>query len=117
MLNIEDLVVQRINQLEQNNPGLNFRYGIDEGDYGLISISDGGEIIGFEFVESDLSWERPDALTQYRTLAGEGYYVGVIVPEDLFLPVSERIVSFLGEMDISILTYHSASLRPVSMAS
>ncbi len=115
-MNIEDLVIQRVNLLERLDPQLELDYGIEEGDYGVISISDHGETIGFEFVESESSWTRPDALTQYNELVEEGYYVGVIVPEEAFLPITQRIIS-LGELDVSVLTYHSASLRPVPMAS
>ncbi len=108
--------MQRVSILEDNEPDLKVDYEIEEGDHGLIILSQDDEPVGFEFIETSKSWSRPDALTQYHELASEGYYVGVIVPEESFLPVIQRIYS-LGEMDITVLTYRSVGLMPVPMAS
>ncbi len=116
MIDIENITVQRVSILEDNEPDLKVDYEIEEGDHGLIILSQDDEPIGFEFIETNDSWGRPDALTQYHELASEGYYVGVIVPEESFLSVVQRIYS-LGEMDITILTYRSVGLMPVPMAS
>jgi hypothetical protein len=107
---------QRTEMLKENNPNLDLEWEMEEGDWGLITLRKEGDLVGFEFIESEDSWTRPDALIQYMEVANEGYYVAVVVPDDTMDGVMELLYS-LGENPVSVLSYSSIGLAPLVHAS
>ena len=103
----KDLVTaleRRSSMLEARKDGVSAEYEMKEGDWGLITVREGERLLGFEFLESENSWKRPDALLQYAEIASEGYYVGVIVPSSIVDNI-ERLILGLGEVPVELMTY------------
>lgn len=113
MNDIEDLMEQRIKGMEENDQELVAEYEVmGDGDWGLITVFDmNGLPIEFDFVESETSWQRLDAIDNYNELADEGYQVTIIVPDDSFLAVS-RMVQMFGNPDISLVSQEDLEIAP-----
>jgi hypothetical protein len=116
LIDIEDVILQRIEQIEEDDEEL-------ETDYELIAPDNRGVItvtydllpIGAEFVESDVSWSREDAVDEYSFAADEGLYVAVIVPNEAFLNVKERLLR-KGRIGIDVYSYESLGILSTPMA-
>jgi len=67
--------------------------------------------VGFEFLETEDSWKRPDALLQYFEASNDGYYVGVVVPEECTEEITDMIYS-RGEEPVTVLSYESLGIVP-----
>ena len=63
-LDLEDAIRLRMEMLLRNNPDLEIDSSVQEGDWALLTLNEGGRLVGFEFLETDDSWSRPDALLQ-----------------------------------------------------
>ena len=70
---------------------------------------------GAEFVESDLSWVRGDAVIEYNDAADEGLYVAVIVPNEGFFSMMDR-VNKAGRENIVVYSYESLGILSTPMA-
>ncbi len=116
MIDIEDVILQRIEQIEEDDDEL-------ETDYELIAPDNRGVItvtydllpIGAEFVESDLSWSREDAVEEYSFASDEGLHVVVIVPNEGYLSVREKLLR-KGRMGIDVYSYESLGILSTPMA-
>jgi hypothetical protein len=116
LIDIEDVMLQRIEQLEEDDPDLETDYDlVVEGNRGVITISSDDVTIGAEFVESDLSWERGDAVEEYNDAADEGLYVAVIVPNEAFFAIMDR-VNKQGRENIVVYSYESLGILSTPMA-
>lgn len=116
MIDIEDVMLQRIDQLEEDDPELDTDYQlVAEDNRGVITISSDEVTIGAEFVESDLSWGRGDALEEYNEAADEGLYVAIIVPNDAFFHMIDR-VNKQGRENIVVYSYESLGILSTPMA-
>ncbi len=107
---VERIIIQRIAMLEQSNPELNTEWAIINDDWGLISVSQGEELIGFEYVESEISWARPERVKVYEETLKQGLSVVVIVPEEVFLEMRERVALVLGRRAPEVLSYDSIGI-------
>lgn len=116
MIDVEDVILQRIDQLEEDEPELETDYELIAPDnYGVISVLTAEGIIGAEFVESDLSWARNDAVEEYNEAAQDGLYVVVIVPNEAYLETLHRI-SRRGRGNIEVYSYESLGILSTPMA-
>ncbi len=79
--------------LLMSNPELNEEWGIIDDDWGLISIYQGDVLLGLEFVESETSWAKDERLLLYKEAQDMGFSVVVIVPQQVYLRLSERLRS------------------------
>ena len=114
-LDLEDAIRLRMEMLLRNNPDLEIDSSGQEGDWALLTLNEGGRLVGFEFLETDDSWSRPDALLQYYEAANAGYYVGVIVPSWAVDDVNELVFS-MGEYPVTILTYEDLGIEELASA-
>ncbi len=116
MADLELLLERRIEAILRSDPSLCADYEVvrdrEEGmDWGLIVIMDDtSEIVRCEFIESEVSWMRPEAIDEYNELADEGVPVTVVVPNEAFLAMSTRAQKY-GSRDISVFGYDSILMR------
>ncbi|KQM12202.1 hypothetical protein AOA80_03360 [Methanomassiliicoccales archaeon RumEn M1] len=61
-IDLEDAIELRVEMLLEKRRGLEIDRSIQEGDWALLTLSDGSRLVGFEFLETEDSWTRPDAL-------------------------------------------------------
>ena len=116
MIDVEDVILQRIEQIEEDDPDLDTDYELIAPDNrGVIMIVNEDETIGAEFVESDLSWVRKDALKDYNDAADEGLYVAVIVPNEGFFHMMDRVTKH-GRNGIVVYSYESLGILSTPMA-
>lgn len=112
---IERALEERARALKKNKPELDMDRSIEEGEWGLLTLREEGILVGFEFLETESSFSRPDALLQYFEAAKDGYYVGVVVPESKLGDVTELIYG-RGEGPVKILTYEGLGITPYTLA-
>lgn len=82
----------------------------EEEGWALLTLSEDGVLVGFEFLETEDSWTRPDALLQYFEAANDGFYVAVIVPSQMLEDITELILG-MGEEPIIIFTYEDLAIE------
>lgn len=115
MIDVEDVILQRIEQIEEDDPELDTDYELIAPDNrGVIMILNEEDTIGAEFVESDLSWVRGDALEEYNDAADEGLYVAVIVPNEGYFEMIDRINKG-GRENITVYSYESLGILSTPM--
>ena len=112
---IQRMIRSRVLMLTNVNPDLEIEDAVEEGDWGLLTLRERGNLVGFEFLETEDSWKRPDALLQYFEASNDGYYVGVIVPDDSVQDVTDMIFS-MGEDPVVILSYEGLGITPFRLA-
>ncbi|MDW5563951.1 MAG: hypothetical protein SA339_12080 [Methanomassiliicoccus sp.] len=116
MIDVEDVILQRIDQLEEDEPNLETDYELIAPDnYGVITVLTEEGAIGAEFVESDLSWARNDAVEEYNEAAKDGLYVAVIVPNEAYFEMVHRITR-RGKGNIEVYSYESLGILSTPMA-
>jgi hypothetical protein len=116
LIDVEDVILQRIEQLEEDDPELDTDYELIAPDNrGVITIQSEMVTIGAEFVESDLSWVRGDAVDEYNDAADEGLYVAVIVPNEGYFSMMDR-VNKGGRENIVVYSYESLGILSTPMA-
>jgi hypothetical protein len=116
LIDVEDVILQRIDQLEEDEPELETDYELIAPDnYGVITVLTEAGVIGAEFVESDISWARNDAVEEYNEAASDGIYVVVIVPNEAYFPALDRI-SRRGKGNIEVFSYESLGILSTPMA-
>jgi hypothetical protein len=107
---VERIIGQRIAMLEQSNPELTTEWAIINDDWGLVSISQGEELIGFEYIESEISWARPERLKVYEETLNQGLSLVIIVPEEVYLEMRGRVAAVLGRRAPEVLSYDSIGI-------
>lgn len=105
-LDIHELIKARVAMLTTSNPDLTIDKDVENDTWGLLTIWDQGHLVGFEFLETEGSWMRPDAAVQYTDASRDGYYVGVLLPEQV---LEQAIDTVLPQWDRSLVisTYES----------
>jgi hypothetical protein len=85
----------------------------EEGAWCLITIRDegSGEGLEYDFIETEESWKRPDAVLEYNEAAYEQVEVVVIVPDHSFDEVV-ALVTRAGYLGIIISDYSAMALSP-----
>ena len=109
------MIRTRVLMLTNANPDLEIEDSVEEGEWGLLTLRERGNLVGFEFLETEDSWKRPDALLQYFEASNDGYYVGVIVPEENVDDVTDMVYS-MGEEPVLIQSYEGLGIVPFRMA-
>ena len=102
---LENVIVNRIAMLAMSNPELDVEWAIINSDWGVLTISEGRKLIGFEYVESESSSFRPERIRVYQETLDHGLTAVVIVPEELYLDVHERLYRVLGDRTPKVLSY------------
>ncbi len=102
--------MHRIAMLGQSNPELAIEWAIINDDWGLISVSQGDVLIGFEYVESEISWARPERMRVYEETLNQGLSLIIIVPEEAYLEMRARVTAFLGRRAPEVLSYDSIGI-------
>lgn len=109
-LDLDNAIALRTKMLLDNNPDLEIDSSVQEGDWALLTLREGGVLVGFEFLETEESWTRPDALLQYFEAAKDGFYVAVIVPSETLDDITDLIFS-MGEDPVAIFTYEDLAIE------
>jgi hypothetical protein len=104
---LEEVIGERIAMLMASNPELTTEWAIVNEDWGLISISENGSLVGFEYVESEISWARPERINVYQETLGQGLTTVVIVPEEVYLEMRRRLEASMGRRAPAVLSYDS----------
>jgi len=107
---VENIILQRVAMLGMSNPELTTEWAIINDDWGLISISQGEELIGLEYVESEISWARPERVRVYEETLEMGLSVVVLVPEEVYLEIRQRLAALLGRRAPEVLSYDSIGI-------
>ena len=116
LIDVEDVILQRIEQIEEDDPDLEVAYElIGEENRGIIITVMYDILISVEFVESDLSWMRELAEEEYLDAGDEDILVAVIVPNDAFLDVYGRLRRHALK-GIVVLSYESLGILSTPMA-
>ncbi|NLI73777.1 MAG: hypothetical protein GX369_03260 [Euryarchaeota archaeon] len=117
MIDIEDVILQRIEQIEEDDPELDVGYEIigDE-NRGIIITAWEDILISVEFVESDISWKRELAELEYLDARNENLIVAVIVPTDAYLEVYSRLRDH-SIKGLLVLSYESLGILSTPMTS
>lgn len=102
---LENVIVNRVAMLAMSNPELDVEWAIINSDWGVLTISEGRKLIGFEYVESESSSFRPERMKVYEETLDQGLTAVIIVPEELYLEVRERLYRALGSRAPKVLSY------------
>ncbi|MDW5562907.1 MAG: hypothetical protein SA339_06730 [Methanomassiliicoccus sp.] len=108
MIDLEELITHRMEAIQATDVDyfVDFEImGAGDSEYGVIAVlGQDGAAHRFEFLESAISWMRPEAIDEYNEIADDGVPVTVIVPNDAFLAMSERVQKY-GSTDIAVFGY------------
>jgi len=107
---VEKAVANRISMLRSSNPELSTEWAIINDDWGLIAVSMGSELKGYEFIESDTSWLRPNRPRVYTDTLKHGLTALIIVPEEFYLDVRMKIYAVMGRDEPKVLSYDSMGI-------
>lgn len=116
VVDLIDLVDQRMAELAEDDEGIRPQETYLVGETGiwcLLALYDdeSDELIGFEFIETEDSWRRPEAVLQYNETVTEGFTALVIVPDGSFVEANE-LLARAGDSSISISDYSAMELVP-----
>jgi hypothetical protein len=78
----------------------------------LLTIRERGNLVGFEFLETEGSWRRPTALLQYIEASNDGFHVVVLVPQRC-LELVTTLVRSSGEDTLVLNTYEELGVAPM----
>jgi hypothetical protein len=107
-IKVKDVLNQRLKTIQAMAPAMLISYEVresDDGEYGIITVTDqdSGQV-GNDFIETDKSWKRKNAVYQYNEAAMEGHRVTVIAPDSVF-PFVKAIISRDGNSSIVLNSY------------
>ncbi len=117
-VDLTDLVDQRMEDMKEDDEGLSAEatfFMSESGPWGFIVVRDEmDELIGFEFVETEGSWRRPEAMLEYNAAADAELEVLVVVPDEAFAEVVGMVYRS-GDPSITISDYSAMELitRPL----
>lgn len=105
---VRDVLDQRLEMIRTMAPSMLIRYDIIEsefGEFGFIILTDQDSgLVGIDFIETDMSWRRENAVDQYNEAVIEGHLVTVIAPDDV-LPSIRALISRSGNLSIVLTSY------------
>ncbi len=109
-----NLVEQRMEEMEEGEEVEATYFISDSGPWSFMIVRADDEVIGFEFIETENSWRRPEAIEEYNAAADSDLEVLVIVPDEAFVEATEMIYQS-GGVGITISSYHAMELssRPL----
>lgn len=79
-------VEERIHEIRKANPSVSLDYLVTDSEYGkwgvIIYFDYNFDTMAFDFIESEESWQRPEAIDQYNSFSSEGYCVVIYAPNN-----------------------------------
>lgn len=103
MIDLQLVLEQRIKDVLESEKGLVANPDLMD-DWGTITFLDSsGEPVRIEFIETERSWRRSDAVQTYNDLADDGVEVVVIVPEAVLETVDRHLGTYANP-DIQLAT-------------
>lgn len=116
VVDLMDIVAQRKAHIEENCCDVRAEEIYFSGEswiWCLLTIRDdaSGEALEYDFIETEDSWKRPDAVLEYNEAAYEQVEVVVIVPDSSFEETVE-LVTRAGYLGIFISDYSAMALAP-----
>ncbi len=111
---VERALAQRLGMLALSNPDISTEWAIINDEWGLITISAGTQLLGYEYVESGLSWSRAGKVKMYEETLRRGLSALVVVPEEAYLPLRMRLCTTMSVHQPVVLSYDclGVSLTP-----
>jgi hypothetical protein len=94
-VNIQELAVKRVDTLRKKHRDISIDYIVQHspfGDWATILYAEYDfSLTGFDIIESNNSWRRPEAVEEYNALVDEGYCVVVYSPNEVKGELAMRI--------------------------
>ncbi len=119
IIDLVNLVEQRLEDIREQNPALivsEFYFSGETGLWSLITIQGReGDVIQYEFIESETSWKRAEAVLEYNQASLELVKVVVIVPDSVIADVLSLVRNFDGQ-GVLVSDYSAAGLIPRPLA-
>jgi hypothetical protein len=118
IVDITHLVDQRLKDIKKQNPSMgaeDFYFEEEDAIWALVTILGSGDRpIEYDFIESEESWRRESALTEYFQAALDQVKVMVVVP-DMSLADMLTLVKFSGLNGILVTDYSAMGLIPLPL--
>jgi hypothetical protein len=111
-MEINSMIRSRVAMLTADNPDLSIEDDVVDSGWGLLTIRERGNLVGFEFLETERSWRRPNALLQYAEASNDDFYVGVLVPQKCLELVTDLVRSG-GEVTLVLNSYEELGVAPL----
>ena len=117
MIDIQDVISQRLEQLEEDGVDeFEMEYEIlAQDNLGIIQFFDDDLLLGTEFIETHSSLKRDELISEYLD-AYDGGFVTVLVPDDIYFEAVTQIQKETDE-EIEVYSYSALGIRPTPMAS
>jgi hypothetical protein len=119
IIDLVGLVEQRIRDISKLNPSMTtkeFFFSSEEGLYSLITIVGSvGNPVEYNFIESETSWQRPEAVLQYNQAALDGVKVIVIVPDQALADVMILVKNY-SDKAVVVTDYSAMELIAMPLA-
>lgn len=113
-----ELAKQRVDILRREHPDISLDCIVQDSGYGewaiILYTEYNFDPMGFDFIESETSWQRPEAIQEYNSLIEEGYCVVVYVPKKVFKDVVDMLRTKGGRSNIRL--YSQEKIAPAIMA-
>ncbi len=113
-MNIEALVEERVKNIRKRHPDMSIDYIIQEGEYGqwgvVLYTEYDFSVIGFEFIESETSWKRPEAIEEFNNLIEEGHCVVILAPSNVKNDISMMLKEKGGRSNIRLYSLEKATI-------
>jgi hypothetical protein len=118
VIDLVNIVEQRLADIARQNHSLSTEelyFAAEAGLWCLITIRGSeGRTIEHDFIESEESWKRPDAVTEYAQAALDQIKVMVVVP-DQALPDVLLLVRNYDAEGVSVSDYTFLGLMPMPL--
>jgi hypothetical protein len=118
VIDLMNIVDQRLGDITKQNPSMTAKELYFEGEDGLwclISIvGGGGRAIEYDFIESDNSWKRADAVSDYAQAALGQVKVLVIVPDQVLVDVLFMVRDYDAQ-GVSVSDHSAMDLIPLPL--
>jgi hypothetical protein len=118
VIDLMNIVDQRLDDITKHNPSMKAEEFYFEGEVGLwclITIHGSeGMAIEYDFIESDRSWKRSDALSEFAQAVLEQVKVVVIVPDQAMADVL-KLVRDHNAQGVQVSDYGAMGLIPLPL--
>jgi hypothetical protein len=113
------LVEQRLRDISKQNPSMTtkeFFFSSEEGLFCLITVmGSAGNEIEYNFIESETSWKRPEAVLEYNQATLDGLKVAVIVPDEALADVMILVKNYDDGRGVIVTDYSAMGLIPMPL--
>jgi hypothetical protein len=105
-LDIKQLAERRVDYLRSKHRDISLDYIVQHSQFGdwatILYAEYDFSLTGFDIIESENSWRRPDAVEGYNELIDEGYCVVVYVPNEVKAELAKKIKDQEGRENIRL---------------